>query len=330
MNSAWLIHAPRGYGKWQALKSAAGALLCESPQDVNESDVPSTRLPSALTQHRACGHCASCALVEAGTHPDLLVAVPEALWSELGLTTTDDTPTRTDSKTASHDIRIEQIRRLNDWAVSTSHRGKAKVALIYPADALNPAAANALLKTLEEPPQAVQFLLGAHRLDALLPTIRSRCRQAAMSRPAATAARRQLGESAAHEAVFAWCQGAIYQSDPASGLEWTVSLLDLASRPGGDPASSTLPPPPDYATGVAALLKICSDLQRVQVGGSALYLPQQQQALAQLARRIAPMRLGDALHTLCAKQRLARFPLNQALASDTLLLEFAQLFSTGD
>ncbi len=330
MNSAWLIHAPPGYGKWLALQQAAHALLCESPVDSSQAERAAARLPAALTGQRACGHCASCALVHAGTHPDFFVAAPEALWSALGLNPADEGAARSESKTASHDIRIEQIRRLNEWAVSTSHRGRAKVALVYPADALNPAAANALLKTLEEPPEQVQFLLGAHRLDALLPTIRSRCRQATMPRPTPAEAQHKLGASAAAAPVLAWCQGAIYQTDPANGLEWADLLLSVMSRPGAPPASSTLPPPPDYATGVAALLKLGSDLQRVQTGAAALYMPQQQQALTQLARRAGPISLGNALRALGTKQRLAGFPLNQALASDTLLLEFAQLFSTGD
>ncbi|MGC9183907.1 MAG: DNA polymerase III subunit delta' [Thiomonas sp.] len=330
MNSAWLIHAPQGFGKWRALRQAAHALLCESPVESSPAERAFARLPAALAARRACGHCASCALAQAGTHPDLLIAAPEALWPELGLNPPEEGATRSESKTASQDIRIEQIRRLNEWAVSTSHRGRAKVALVYPADALNPAAANALLKTLEEPPDAVQFLLGAHRLDALLPTIRSRCRQAPMPRPSAAEAQRTIGDSAAQAQVLAWCQGAIYQTDPASGLEWAESLLGAVSRSGASAGSTALPPPPDYATGVSALLKIGSDLQRVQAGAAALYLPQQQQALTRLAQQIAPARLSAALRELAAKQRLAGFPLNQALASDALLLEFAQLFSTGD
>lgn len=330
MSSAWLIHAPQGYGKWLALQQAAIALLCESPVRGPANGDASARLPATLTTLRACGHCASCALIQAGTHPDLLVAAPEALWPELGLNPADEGSARSESKTASQDIRIEQIRRLNEWAVSTSHRGRAKVALVYPADALNPAAANALLKTLEEPPEEVQFLLGAHRLDAILPTIRSRCRQAAMPRPTAAEVGKKFGGSAAEASVLAWCQGAIYQPDPASGLEWAQALLNVLSRTGARTASSTLPPPPDYATGVAALLKIGSDLQRTQAGGAALFLPQQQQTLTQLARHVPPVRLSEALRRLRAQQRLAGFPLNQALASDTLLLEFSQIFPSGD
>lgn len=328
MNSAWLIHAPQGYGKWQALQQAAAALLCESPRVAQPQQQAQSRLPAPLAQHIACGQCASCALLQAGAHPDLLVVAPESAWSALGLQLAAEESAAATPKSASDDIRIEQIRRLNDWAVSTSHRGRAKVALIYPADALNPAAANALLKTLEEPSPTVQFLLGAHRLDALLPTIRSRCRLAALPRPADDDAAQPKG--AAGAAVRAWCQGAIHQADPAAGLDWAQTLLDIASRSSRRPASSALHPPPDFATGVAALLKIGSDLQRVQVGAAPLYLPQQATALVALAGRIAALPLAEAMRALASKQRLAGFPLNQALASDTLLLEFAQLLSSGD
>ena len=333
MNSAWLIHAPPGYGKWSLLQRAAAALLCESPQPPSAAEgnaVEANRLPATLREHEACGHCASCALLAAGTHPDLLVASPEALWPELGLNPADDSAPRSESKTVSQDIRIEQIRRLTDWAVSTSHRGRAKVALIYPLDALNPAAANALLKTLEEPPEDVQFLLGAHRLNAVLPTLRSRCRLAALPRPSASAAQAQLQAATSKEAVLAWSQGAVYQSNPASGLEWAESLLDALVRQSALVSSSVLPPPPDQRVGIMSALKIGADLQRVQAGALALYLPHKAQALAALARRIAPIKLADTLHDWTRRQRLAGFPLNQALASDALLLEFAQLFSRGD
>ena len=335
MNSAWLIHAPQGYGKWPLLQRAAAALLCESPQSPAAAAAEASRLPSALTAYRACGRCASCALLAAGTHPDFLVAAPEALWPELGLNLAEESSARSDAKTAaSQDIRIEQIRRLNDWAVSTSHRGRAKVALVYPLDALNPAAANALLKTLEEPPEDVQFLLGAHRIDVVLPTLCSRCRLVALPRPSTVEAQGQLGQfgtTSAKEAVLAWSQGAVYQSNPAAGLEWAEGLIDaLAQQPSREVSSSALPPPPDQKVGVATLLKIGSDLQRVLAGSAPLYLPQKAQALAALAGRTSLLRLAKALRSWTTRQRLAGFPLNQALASDALLLEFAQLFSRGD
>lgn len=330
MNSSWLIHAPEGYGKWQSLNQAAAALLCESPRE-GGGDAPRPRLPGALGRRQACGACASCALLRAGTHPDLFVAVPQAQSAELGLTPPDDAggAERADAKSASLDIRIDQIRRLADWAVATTHRGVAKVALIYPADALNPAAANALLKTLEEPPPGVHFLLGAHRLDALLPTIRSRCQQAPLPRPDAASARARVGASGAPEAMLAWCQGAVYRAEPAAGLDWAQAVIEAAARSTA-PASTALPPPPDFATGTAALVKIASDLQRLQHRAPALYLPQRQPELERLARRVPAIRLADFGRRLLSRRRLAGFPLNQALAADALLLEFTQLFAPGN
>lgn len=328
MSSAWLIHAPPGYGKWHALRQVAAGLLCEAPLAGAPEGEPAARLPLALAAQRACGRCASCALLHAGTHPDLLIAAPEAQWPELGLAAEGEGTTGGESRAASQDIRIEQIRLLNDWAVRTSHRGRAKVALIYPADALNPAAANALLKTLEEPPLGVQFLLGAHRIDALLPTIRSRCRHAAMPQPTAAESRQRWGD-AADPAILAWCQGAIYLPEPGRGLKWALSLIDaLVSQPRASAAA--LPQPPDFPTAVTALIKIGTDLQRVQAGGTARFMPQSQPQLRRLAARVDAVELADALQRLRAQRRLTGFALNQPLAGDALLLEFAQSFSPGD
>ncbi|OZB70657.1 MAG: DNA polymerase III subunit delta', partial [Thiomonas sp. 13-64-67] len=94
MNSAWLIHAPQGYGKWPLLQRTANALLCESPQSLAASEPEAARLPAVLSTSKACGHCASCALLAAGTHPDLLIAAPEAMWPELGLNPSEETAPR--------------------------------------------------------------------------------------------------------------------------------------------------------------------------------------------------------------------------------------------
>ncbi len=327
MNNSWLIHAPEGYGKWQVLQQAAAALLCESPGDPGAA-VGRPLLPGAIGRRHACGTCASCALVRAGTHPDLFIAVPQAQAGALGLVAADDAAgaERTETKGASQDIRIDQIRSLADWATSTSHRAVAKVALVYPADALNPAAANALLKTLEEPPPGVHFLLGAHRLDAVLPTIRSRCQQFALPRPDGDAARARVGAAADVDALLAWCQGAVHRADPGAGLNWAQALLDAAAA-APILRSAALPPPPDLATGMAALIKVASDLQRAQHRSAALYLPRQQAALDRIASRIPATRLADFGRRLLRRRRLAAFPLNQPLAADALLLEFSQLFA---
>src|SRR5690606_4595843 len=79
------------------------------------------------------------------------------------------------SKNPSKEIRIEQVRQLCDWINVSTHRSGKRVVLLYPAEALNTASANSLLKTLEEPPAETVFLLVSHAPDSLLPTIVSRC-----------------------------------------------------------------------------------------------------------------------------------------------------------
>lgn len=93
------------------------------------------------------------ALWEAGSHPDFKVIQPE------------------DSRF----IKIDQIREITDWIQARPSISTHKVAIFCPADALNIQAANALLKTLEEPAATTLFILITARPDLLLPTIRSRC-----------------------------------------------------------------------------------------------------------------------------------------------------------
>jgi DNA polymerase-3 subunit delta' len=85
-------------------------------------------------------------------------------------------------------IRIDQIRELEDFVFVGSHRNGNRVVLLTAADAMNPAAANALLKILEEPPATVYFLLVSSRSKSLLATIRSRCRVLAFGAPDTAAA----------------------------------------------------------------------------------------------------------------------------------------------
>ena len=100
-----------------------------------------------------CGACASCRYAAAGQHPDLRVVEPVDV--EDG-----------EAKPVEW-IAVDRIRALTRWAELTSHRGGAKVASIAPAERMNAAAANALLKTLEEPPASTFFILVSHQAGPL-------------------------------------------------------------------------------------------------------------------------------------------------------------------
>lgn len=112
----------------------------------------------------ACGKCKSCLLMAAGSHPDLMLIAPEA-----------------EGKA----IKIDTIRQVNDFLSKTPQQGGRKVVLITPAEAMTGGAANALLKSLEEPAGRAHIVLVSHQTSAVLSTIKSRCRLVTFGQPAA-------------------------------------------------------------------------------------------------------------------------------------------------
>lgn len=162
--SAQPAHYPWQSAQWQALSAriASGrlphALLLSGPAGVGKLDFARYLAQSLLCEHaeghQACGQCRSCQLFAAGTHPDFLQLQPEE---------------------AGKDITVGQVRALVEYQTLTPQYGRAKVVIIEPADRMNSNAANALLKTLEEPGRDTVLLLVSARPAVLLPTIRSRC-----------------------------------------------------------------------------------------------------------------------------------------------------------
>jgi DNA polymerase III subunit delta' len=165
---ALLLAGPAGAGQFELGLALARSWLCESP----------------AADGRACGHCASCTLVAAHTHPDLQVLVPEALAEELGWGDPAEGGTKAGKAKPSKDVKVEALRAAVEFAQQTSSRARAKVVLIHPAERMNAVSANTLLKTLEEPPGLARFVLCTGALDQLLPTIRSRCQLVALPTPA--------------------------------------------------------------------------------------------------------------------------------------------------
>lgn len=148
---AHLLHGEQGSGKFDFARQLAGLMVCQQPS-----------LSTATQLISACFSCRSCHLFAAGNHPDSLTIAPEE---------------------GSRVIKVEQIRRLIEFTQRSSHSNKGRVILIYPAEAMAAAAANALLKVLEEPPQDTSFLLISHQPGRILATVRSRCQSQLMPIP---------------------------------------------------------------------------------------------------------------------------------------------------
>jgi len=206
---ALLIAAPPGIGKRVLADALQASLLCETPQ----------------SEGFACGRCRGCVLFTGGAHAD-------AIRVSFGL--------RDDGKPRS-EIVVEQIRELCARFAQTSARGGWRVAVIDPANALNHNAANALLKTLEEPEPNVLMILVADDIGRLPATILSRCQRVVIAPPPRAQARAWLlAQGAAPDAVdeaLALSDGnpgeALRLATPASRKLIAGLVADIATVAGG-------------------------------------------------------------------------------------------------
>src|SRR5688572_22336339 len=198
MPHALLIHGPAGIGKVQFARALAAAMLCETPG-----------------AKEACGHCASCHWLSQGNHPDFREILPEAAVEEEEGEAEAEVGKA--EKAKSLVIKIDQIRAVADFISLSTHRDGHRVLVLHPAEALQPASANALLKTLEEPPPRTLIAMVSDRPARLLPTLRSRCRKIALGPPPRAAA-------------LAWLRGqAVEQPEAALDAAGGAPLLDRKS-----------------------------------------------------------------------------------------------------
>ncbi len=321
---AILLHGPEGTGKVAFAHAFAASLLCETPH------------ASGL----ACGRCASCGWFAQYSHPDFRRLRPEALDAEeaeeaadSGASADDGGGKKSSSKTPSKDIRIEQVRALASFMNVSTHRSGLRIVLLYPAEALNSASANALLKTLEEPPPDTVFLLVTHRIDRLLPTILSRCRKFAMATPDPAAALAWLTAEGVKDADR-WLaeQGgaplsALAAAQGESGAE-RDELLALLAKPERALAlvvADRLQKAP-LAQLVAWLQRWLYDLTSLKLGGRVRYFPHHQKSLAALASRVTSEQLQQALKDAGARRAVADHPLSARLFIEDMLLAYAGLF----
>ncbi|HEX7341154.1 MAG TPA: DNA polymerase III subunit delta' [Rhodanobacteraceae bacterium] len=193
MPHALLLAGPSGLGKRAFAERLVRALLCSESVD-----------------SEACGHCRTCKLLDAGTHPDRV-----AITFELNT-----------SKTLRKTLVVEQIRDLSARLAMASQLGGWQVATIDPADAMTPAAANALLKTLEEPTPSSLLILVADAPWRLPATIRSRCQRMDFRLPSREDAMAWLHAQKISDADEALTAAA---GNPGLALAWSTQDL-LAER----------------------------------------------------------------------------------------------------
>jgi len=308
---ALLIEGPAGIGKRVLAMRVARARLCESP----------------CADGTACGRCASCGYVAAGQHPDLRLVEP-VLYDEEGNATPQDL------------IKIEAIRQLTEWSQVTSHRRGAKIAVIAPAEAMHYAAANALLKTLEEPPAGTSLLLVAHQPGRLPATIRSRCVRRVVPLPADDLARTWLAAQGVLEpdSVLAQAGGAPFLArhlaDPARQAERAEWLRRLAAPQRFDPvalaARIELVAKDERRERLGAaldgLIGWTADLARVAAGGSPTRNPDFASALTELGPRVARLSLLRYHRALLRQRALLQHPLQPRLVAEALLIDYRALF----
>jgi len=259
---ALLLHGPGAVGQFELALALAQGWLCEST--------------SVAITSRPCGVCASCRLVFARSHPDLLVLVPEALRESLGWSSreAEEGEEKSGKKKPSKDIRVEEVRSAVSFALTTSARGRGKVVVVHPAERMNAIAANAFLKTLEEPAGNARFLLCSAAPDALLATIRSRCQAVALSLPAKDEAIEWLSAQgvASPEILLAACGG-----QPQDALERASFGIDAATwralpanvMAGNAGALRGWPLP----WVIDALQKLCHDVACAASGAEGRYFP---------------------------------------------------------
>lgn len=310
---AWLVHGPSGLGQYSLALELVRAWLCEAPQP-----------------HGACGQCASCHAIDVHTHADLCVLMPETQMLQLGWPLSEKAQSEIDDKKRkpSKEIRVEAMRDAVEFAQRTSSRGRGKAVLVFPAEQMNTITANALLKTLEEPPGEVKFVLATEAAHHLLPTIRSRCLGHTMHWPAPLVALAWLQSSglSAQSAALA-LQAAGGRPDDAldfiaSGRDpsvWTHLRTALSRGDSGIFKDWTLPQVVD------ALQKLCHDLVARQMGAAPRFLD-----VKALGLPVAASALTRWNQALIQTQKTVEHPFNAGLMLEALVNQAQIALNSGN
>ncbi len=314
---ALLIHGPQGIGKRWLAERLAAALLCEHPDPLGQS----------------CGTCTACHWMQAEdhAHPDFRLIEPVGQEGDADSTAEESPVSRAGARVSAW-IKVDQIRELHDYIQLSSHRQGRRLVLIAPAEALNTEAANALLKSLEEPPSGVQFILISHQPARLLRTVISRCRQLAIAKPPCEEALAWLKQEKLPqpEVALAQASGAplLARTLAESGdLTGRLDFLRRIATPGLDPVTAaTALSDVKIRPLLGWMQRWVYDLVSQHFWGCIRFNPDLQVEIAALSKHIGPRETLRFLRQLMREQRIADHPLNTRLYLENLLLAYRQLF----
>jgi len=310
---AILLNGLDGIGKFDFAYNFAQNLLCLHTDEDN------------------CGNCSSCKLLQSGNHPDLFVVKPEP---------------------KAKNIKIDQIRELITNLNNTAQQCGRIVVVINHADLLNTAAANALLKTLEEPAANVFIILTAHNLSALPATIRSRCQIINMQTPEfmqSFAWVKQNNNTAALSDTDLEIALTLTQNAPLKALDILRTdilskrlklfeyLYDLQSKKNNIVAVSANCLDWDLHDLLAILMGIISDIIKIKfaiindMNNIDIINADQMAKLQEITRKIQLDDIFDYQKQLLRlKQDLMQnINLNQQLTLENLFINWAQLYNNG-
>jgi len=307
---ALLLHGNSGIGKFDFAMQLAKSLLCLAPSSNGES----------------CQQCASCGWYEQNNHPDFRLLAPENDAEE----DADSSPAskRTTKKSQ---ISVVQVRELGSFLSLSSHQsGGLRIVVIHPAEALNIASANGLLKMLEEPPAGVIFILVTHQINRLLPTIISRCQKIDMPMPAKKVALDWLqaqGQADA-ERLLDYAGGAplnaTRNANPGQALLNTDLFLQGKKLDPFHAASVAVSQGMEVA--IDALQKWAYDLLSCHLTNEIRYHNKHASAFQAMAKSVDLGLLLDFQRKLGEAKKSANHPLNNELQLETIFLTYTQLF----
>ncbi len=303
---ALLLTGHAGVGKHQFALDISAALLCQ-------------KIDSTST---ACGNCTSCSWFKEGLHPDFRLISPEEA-------DTASAKKKTPKKTQ---ISIDQIRQLYNYLSLSNHQAQSKrLIVISPAETLNIASANALLKILEEPPEGTIFLLVTSQPHRLLATITSRCQAIHMPMPEHTEAIDWLNVQGVQNAEPALCYAG---GSPLQALsfdhefEANNQLIQQLEKGGRlDPFTSA---PMFQSFGMdralEAIQKWAFDLVNVRLLQKSHYHTAQSNTLQALSKSVNLMLLLQFHQSLVDMKKTASHPLSNEMQLEHLLLKYTTLF----